>query len=76
VKSEKISMRTWHRKRPIAELQILDPAKFEEVLARCLMGEKKTRLDQEFLGKCCTQVLETPAMISNRRNAIAAGRII
>ena len=72
----RVSSTTFHRKRPIAELQILDPAKFEEVLSRCLMGENNTRLCQDFLGKNCQIALDKADMKVKRRAAIAAGKLI
>ena len=76
MKSERISYRTYQRKCPIAELQILDPGKFDQVLQRCLMGENRTRLNQDFLGQNCQQILDRPDMKMKRRAAIAAGKLI
>ena len=72
MKSARISYRTYQRKRPIAELQIFDPGKFDQVLQRCLMGENRTRLNQDFLDQNCQQNLDRPDMKMKRRAAIAA----
>ena len=72
MKSARISYRTYQRKRPIAELQIFDPGKFDQVLQRCLMGENRTRLNQDFLDQNCQQNLDRPDIKMKRRAAIAA----
>ena len=74
--AEGISYRTYARKRPIAELQILDPSRFQTVLTRCLTGKDSTILNQDFLGHNCQQVLDRPDMKLKRRTASAEGKII
>jgi len=74
--TEKISRRTWHRKRPIAELQILDASQFDELLRKHLTDTTEDRLNQEVFGSACSKILKRPAMIAKRRRAVAAGQLI
>ena len=74
--TEKISRRTWHRKRPIAELQILDSSQFDELLRKHLTETTEDRLNQEVFGSACSKILKRPAMIAKRRRAVAAGQLI
>jgi len=74
--TEKISRRTWHRKRPIAELQILDSSQFDELLRKHLTDTTEDRLNQEVFGSACCKILKRPAMIAKRRRAVAAGLLI
>ena len=61
----------------LAELQILDSMTFDEVLSRCLEGEIKTRLCQnfllQFLLRNCQQILDQPDMKAKRRATIIRG---
>lgn len=76
--TESISRRTWHRKRPIAELQILDPALFNKLLDKALSNPdmNKRRLNQEVLSSECSTVLARPVMIAKKRRAVAAGKLL
>ena len=74
--TEKISRRTWHRKRPIAELQILDATQFDELLRKHLADTTESRLNQEVFSNACNQILKRPAMLAKKRRAVAAGKLI
>ena len=64
----------------LAELQILDSMTFDEVLSRCLEGEIKTRLCQnfllQFLLRNCQQILDQPDMKAMRRATITLWKLI
>ena len=62
----------------LAELQILDSIMFDEVLSRCLEGEIKTRLCQNFrfLLRNCQQILDQPDMKAKRRATITSWKLI
>ena len=78
LETENISRRTWHRKRPIAELQMLDPTQFNTLLEKALSGAdpNKRRLNQEAFSNDCSKILARPVMIAKKRRAVAAGKLI
>jgi hypothetical protein len=76
---EHISRTSWDRKKPMAELQIIDYPRFEKVVeahARYAQQTPGKRICQRVLSDECKKVLCQPALVSKRLEAMAHGEII
>lgn len=69
-------MRTFHRKRAIAELMIIDPEVYRKVRDEVARNSAGRRINQEVLVTECKKILSRPAMKIKRRIAVAEGRCI
>ena len=71
-----IPKRTFNRKRPIAELFILDQQAFEGVRDDIAAASRGPRINQEKLAKQCSDILKTRDMQVKRRVAVTQGLLI
>ena len=76
LKDQKISEKTFYRKKKIAELMILDIEKFDTVVKQMVREEKMDRLNQQMLSDKCGTILKTADFLLLKRNAIASGQLI
>ena len=73
----KVDKRTFYRKRPIAELQILDPAEYDKIMDRLSRASNASRnISQEKLSTACKDALAKPALIAKRRLASSKGQLL
>ena len=71
-----IPKRTFNRKRPIAELYLLDHQAFERARDDIAAASKGRRINQEKLAKQCSDILKTRDMQVRRRVAVTQGLLI
>ena len=77
LKDERISERTYHRKRNIAELMIVNRREFDDLVETMLRETgAHDRLNQQALSDRCQVLLKRSDIRAERRRALAAGQLI
>ncbi|KAL5259735.1 hypothetical protein ACHWQZ_G009994 [Mnemiopsis leidyi] len=71
-----IPKRTFNRKRPVAELYLLDQQAFERARDDIAAASGGRRINQEKLAKQCSDILKRPDMQVKRRVAVTQGLLI
>jgi len=71
-----IPKRTFNRKRPVAELYLLDQQAFQRARDDIAAASGGRRINQEKLAKQCSDILKTQDMQVRRRVAVTQGILI
>ena len=76
LKQKNIPQRSFYRKKKIAELAILDPDRFDNLIRQILREEKTKKINQQILSDRCGTILKQNDYREKIRLAIASGKIL